>query len=137
MPVPSGMSQGLWHSKENSLNHRFYLPEVANTGDSGASLNQGAERQMSKISKRKWPRQASKKLAAIENEVTWFWWLIFRTVNNILIPATRHGPQRYLSGNQINLRLVAKIPWSNIRSKNFATVYFFAIWDLTNGDARI
>lgn len=92
MPVPSGMSQRLWHSREHSLNHRFDLPKVANTGNAGASLNQGAERQMSKIAKQKWPKQASKKLAAIENEVTWFWWQIFRTVNDILRPATRPVP---------------------------------------------
>ena len=61
MPVPFGMSPGLWHGKENSLNHRFYLPKVANAGDSGASLNQEAERQMSKVSKRKVTKAGIKK----------------------------------------------------------------------------
>lgn len=68
MPVPFGMSQGLWRSKENSLDHRFYFPKVANTGCSVASLSQEAARPMSEVSKRKQPKQAPEKLATIEND---------------------------------------------------------------------
>lgn len=53
MPVPFGLSQGPWHSKENSLDHRFYLPKVASIGGLVDSLGQVATSQKSDISKRK------------------------------------------------------------------------------------
>ena len=47
---------------------------------------------MREISKRKWPKPASRTLAAIKDKVPGFWRLIFRDVNNILTSAFRHGP---------------------------------------------
>lgn len=144
MPVPFGLSQGLWHSRENSLDHRFYLPEEANTGSSIATLGQKAAGQMSEVSKRKWPKQMSKqannkqkqkptnkKLAAIENEVTRFWGLIFRTVKNILTPPIRQiltlsvsKPNKYPMSSK-NYQLVSD-------TETLAAMSFVVIWYLPN-----
>ena len=92
---------------------------------------------MREISKRKWPKPASKTLTAIEDKVPGFWWLIFTDVNNIQPQPSYMVSMLSLSKAKKSATSKQKLSLPNIRYKNFAAVYFVGIWHLTNCSVRM
>lgn len=78
----------IWHvtwtvaQQRELLDHRFYLPEVANTGSSIASLGQEAASQMSEVSKRKWPKKTFKKNQKTCCHWKWTHWVLIANFQN-------------------------------------------------------